>query len=420
MELPREFVKMMEKMPGVDIGMFLSSMQRDVPVSVRLNSRKPGASFEGMKPVKWCENAFYLPQRPDFIFDPLLHAGAYYVQEASSTIYETVTKNISGKLGNIPLNVLDTCAAPGGKTTAIINGLPDGSFVWANEYVAKRASILKENLTKWGYPDIKVTNLDTSFFSRGDQLFDIVAVDAPCSGEGMMRKDEFAIKQWSPDLVSKCASLQKEILKNVSSSVAPGGFLIYSTCTFNTVENETNALFIKDELGFEPYNLSFPSEWGILPGIDVNFPVYRFMPHATEGEGLFLAVFRKPGEWKQRKISESKIEPANRDSLKKNNKLKEDNKRAKKSHNKIKESDDGLTVEKILSVDFNPDSVISVNLKLEEALTYLRGETIILDPSVPKGTVVVKYNDFPLGAVKNIGTRANNLYPKPWRIKKVL
>lgn len=378
-ELKKDFIEMLRNLLG-DEAMDLIKVLDEPPVtSVRLNKRKPGADFKGAIPVKWCESGFYLPERPDFIFDPLLHAGAYYVQDASSMIYETIITDLVHRFNAstppIYLKILDLCAAPGGKTTAMINALPDGSFITANEYSQKRVGALKENLAKWGYPNVLVTNKDSSFYAGQTESFDIVAVDAPCSGEGMMRKEEAARTQWTPQLVEQCATLQREILLNAVKTVKPGGFLIYSTCTFNHRENEENAEFIADELGMIPFDPQFPSEWGIHKGIETLLPVYRFMPHITDGEGLFLAVFRKAGEWEPTAISQKSI--------------------------------------------INPvPNFPTVDVDRSTALAYLRGESINLSPDSPKGMVTITFKGLRLGEAKNIGSRANNHYPKPWRILK--
>lgn len=390
MQLPYGFIEMSERLLGEEAGAFLEAMRRDPVVSVRLNSRKPGADFNGARRVKWCDKGFYLPERPSFTLDPLLHAGAYYVQDASSMIYYPTVHALLPHLGQAPVRVLDLCAAPGGKTTAIIDALPDGSRVTANEYVGKRAGVLRENITKWGYPLASVTNRDSAWFASTGQTFDIVAVDAPCSGEGMMRKERKAVEQWSEELTAGCASLQREILANAASAVAPGGFLIYSTCTFNRKENEENAEFAAGELGLEPFDPAFPEEWGIPRGIGTELPVYRFMPHKTEGEGLFLAVFRKPGDFEPPRLP---VMPAK-----------------KVMASPVPEMAD------ILSTDFDRDAYPLAELDERQALAYLRRESITLSPDVPKGIVVVTYKGLPLGPVKNIGSRANNLYPKNWRI----
>lgn len=380
--LKEEFKEMLRNLLGEEAEELIKALDTPPVTSVRLNRRKPGAEFDDAEPVKWCDSGFYLKQRPEFIFDPLLHAGAYYVQDASSMIYESVVKVLTERFAeSLPegnpayLKVLDLCAAPGGKATAMINALPDGCDVTANEYSSKRVGALKENIDKWGYPNVVVTNKDSSYYGSQGESYDIVAVDAPCSGEGMMRKEEMARQQWSPKLIDECASLQKEILKNAEASLKPGGFLIYSTCTFNRKENEENAAYIAGELGLQPIDCGFPEDWRIQKGIGTDLPVYRFMPHKTKGEGLFLAVFQKPGEWVADRSPKKRITATGAD---------------------------------------HPH----VDVDKATALSYLRRESIILPPDAPRGLVTITYKGLPLGEAKNIGSRANNLYPKNRRILK--
>lgn len=381
--LPEGFIEMIGNLLGDESTALIESLDQTPVTSVRLNRRKPVTIFPEGEKVKWCESGLYLPERPEFILDPLIHAGAYYVQDASSMIYETVASIISSQLlkdnPDTRLKVLDLCAAPGGKTTAMINALPDGTHMVANEYSSKRVGVLRENLIKWGYKNVTVTNKDSAYYSDQADTFDIVAVDAPCSGEGMMRKDNEARRQWSQELVDRCSVLQREIVANAIKCLKPGGFLIYSTCTFNRYENEDNAKYISDELGLEPVDLKLPEDWDIPRGIGSHLPVYRFMPHKTKGEGLFLAVFRKPGEW----------EP----SVKRNN------------------CNDQLE-------NLSDPSYPLVDVDKATALAYLRRESIHLPDDSPIGFVTISYMGLPLGPAKNIGSRANNLYPKNWRILK--
>lgn len=376
--LPDDFILMLQELLGEEEATALAKALDEAPVtSVRINKRKAVNEFCDTEPVKWCKSGFYLKQRPEFILDPLLHAGAYYVQDASSMIYETVGEILLKKLNNDKsewLNILDLCAAPGGKTTALINAMPDGTEITANEFSSKRVGALRENLDRWGYANVNITNKDTSFYAEEGENFDIVAVDAPCSGEGMMRKEEMARTQWTPELIAQCSRLQKTILRNAEKALKPGGFLIYSTCTFNRQENEENAEYIKDDLGLLPVDLHLPEEWGICAGIATDLPVYRFMPHKTKGEGLFLAVFRKPGDW-------------------------------------------SLNKKKRITVD-NKTSFPLVDVDKETALAYLRGESITLPPEAPRGEVTITYRCLPLGEAKNIGSRANNHYPKNRRVLK--
>lgn len=415
MDLPSGFIDMIRNLLKEEADEFLEAMQQPPVTSVRLNSRKPGAEFPDGRSVKWCSNGYYLSERPIFTLDPLLHAGAYYVQDASSMILREVVSRLTDSQ---PVTLLDMCAAPGGKTTAMIDALPDGSRIVANEYVAKRAQILKENLAKWGYPLVTVTSYDTKVFAERGDHFDIVAVDAPCSGEGMMRKDTDAVAQWSPELIGKCAQLQKEIVSNAVKALRPGGHLIYSTCTFNRSENEEVAQFLKDNLGMIPVDMDFPEEWGIPRGVESDLPVYRFMPHRTEGEGLFLAIFRKPEETDRENHIKTGLSRDNRNEIRERESGRKVNKRKEEQFkDKRQKEDEKLPeIEEILSIDFNRQRFPEADVDKETALSYLRRESIILNPEVPKGPVVITYKGLPLGLAKNIGSRANNLYPKGWRI----
>lgn len=397
-ELPEKFKEKMRSILGCEADSLFEALDDEAVTGVRLNKRKSGAEFSDGIPVDWCQSGYYLSERPEFIFDPLFHAGAYYVQDPSSMIYETLVENLSKKLlAEFPgavLRVLDLCAAPGGKTTAMINGLPEGTEVTANEYSPKRVGALRENLVRWGYPKVMVTNRDSAFFAEGGEKYDIIAVDAPCSGEGMMRKDEFAREQWSTELVEKCSALQKDILKNAMKALKSGGFLVFSTCTFNKEENEENATFMVEKLGLEPYDPCFPEEWHISGGINTELPVYRFMPHRTRGEGLFLSVMKKPGEWKPSPYFKMRL----------------------KEERKTKT--DVPDYEEIMQCGNLLPEIPKLELSLPDAQSYLRREALRTSDEVPKGPVIVTYKGLHLGAAKNVGTRLNNLYPKHLRILK--
>jgi len=410
--IPPEFIKMVETLPGIDMTAFMRAISKPPTVSFKLNRRKTTDVSElgyGMPDrVSWCGSGFYLDQRPKFTLNPLLHAGVFYVQEASSMIYETITSQLVKDYGLTASSlVLDMCAAPGGKTTSMINALPDGSYVVANEIVPQRAKILRENLIKWGYPEVMVTNSPVNALATVGKVFDLVAVDAPCSGEGMMRKDEDAVRQWCPGLVAKCTSLQQSILSEAVKALRPGGFMIYSTCTFNCHENEENVQWLITEHNLEPVDMRLPDDWGIGGALGTDLPVLRFMPHLTRGEGLFVAVLRKPGD----------IPSANREKV-----LSTIRKKTcvildgipTVSH---KGKGEIPTSEWALSTGFPRDIFPTAELDLDTALGYLRHEAIRLDTNYPRGFTVVTYRGHPLGFVKNIGTRANNLFPPEWRIK---
>ena len=275
-----------------------------------------------------------------------------------------------------PVAMLDLCAAPGGKSTAAITVLPEGSTLTSNEPIRSRYQILEENITKWGYNNCSVTNLYPRDFRKKKEKFDVILCDVPCSGEGMFRKDPNAINEWSLQNVEKCWRLQREIVADAWECLNPGGILIYSTCTYNTKENEENVRWIMEEYDAEILSVPTEPSWGITGSLLEGFeaPVYRFIPGFTRGEGLFMAVLRKKGT----------LGPG-----------------------------PSVPLGPVPSVHDFP----KVDLPYFEALKYLRGEALVLPTDTPKGFVTVTYKGFALGEVKNIGNRANNLYPKPWRIK---
>ncbi|MDE7135735.1 MAG: RsmB/NOP family class I SAM-dependent RNA methyltransferase, partial [Muribaculaceae bacterium] len=302
MEFPKplklEFVAMLDRlkaMPGGDVVEGLADVlaTTEPAVAVRVNPRK-NAMPSGMRKVPWADRGFYVDgERPRFTMDPALHQGRYYVQDPSSMALSAIVGQLAKESGHKPLLYIDACAAPGGKTTAAIDALPPGSLVVANEFDRRRADALTENVIKWGYPDCVVSQGDTARFCRLPEIADIIAVDAPCSGEGMMRKEDAAVEQWSDGLVERCAGLQRDILGNMWAALRPGGYLIYSTCTFNRHEDEENLEYIVNELGGEPVDLDLPLGSGIAGAIASPYPAYRFLPGKVEGEGLFSAVVRK-------------------------------------------------------------------------------------------------------------------------------
>lgn len=448
MELNPLFIEMLDSYGDGRIdGLVKALRSTDPSVSIRLNRRKICAPPGDGERVPWAELGYYLPSRPLFTLDPALHQGRYYVQEASSMIVGEIVRRLSA--GAVaPLRYLDACAAPGGKTTAAIDALPDGSLVVANEYVPRRAAILSENLIKWGYPATVVSRGDTRRFSRLRGVFDIVGVDAPCSGEGMFRKDEEAVAQWSPGLVAECAGRQREILANVWPALRPGGYLIYSTCTFNRRENEEIADWLIGEFGAEPVDMDFPDEWGITAGIDSDYPCYRFLPHRLRGEGLFVAVVRKQ-EGDECRLKPPKSNKPDKSVAKLSEWI------TNGSECVIEKSGDGVIAYRRLdaavigllrqsldvvscgvelaeqkghdfvpahslamSQSLNRESFPLIEVNLDTALTYLRRESVMLPEGTQKGYVLLTYQGQSLGFVKNLGNRSNNLYPCAWRILK--
>lgn len=496
MNLPPSFITRTSQLMGEDACRELcEALQHDTPVSIRINRNKCSMEIENARNIPWASDGYYLSCRPTFTFDPLFHAGSYYVQEASSMFVERAVR----KYIDSPSVMLDLCAAPGGKSTLLRSSLPEGSILVANEVMRNRSQILAENIIKWGHPDVMVTNNDPADFTSLGPVFDAILTDVPCSGEGMFRKDEVAVEEWSPANVGLCWERQRRILRDIWPCLKPGGILIYSTCTFNREENEDNVAWIAKELGAEVLPVDIEEGWNItgnLVGnpsvnssvIPVNesenpsensvnpsdnpsgngFPVYRFLPHKTEGEGLFLAVLRKDGYMED--IDDDIFSGIKPKKNKKPAKGKNDkNLRPAVFPGEIKgwvnASEDmeylvdgsmaymvsvklnllemlmrssihnlnilhrGITVAEMKGKDWQPHHSLAMSIRLdkdsfpqaelsyEQAISYLRKEAVVLDSSVPKGYVLVTFNDIPLGFVKNIGNRANNLYPQEWRIR---
>lgn len=446
MTLPQEFVNMIEGYGFAPFSGLADTLQAAQPeVSVRLNPGKNTALPSAAVPVPWWQGGFYLPERGAFTFDPQLHQGTYYVQDAASMFIARVADVIAG---GQPVRWLDACAAPGGKTTAVLDALPQGSVVVANEFVRTRADILRENLAKWGKPDVKVTNADTKIFRKYPGLFHVVAADVPCSGEGMMRKDPEAVAQWSPGLVESCARRQKEIVENVWQALMPGGYFVYSTCTFNRTENEEMVQWMMDEYGAIPVEIPVEASWGISSGIGVDFPCYRFIPGITRGEGLFIAVLRKPASGtprqnvknkaRQRKAMQPKADirgwllpEASVEIVEEKDKVvavsttplaleMPEELRPAMEMAIIKGRDFIPTQQLALSTILSPGCFPAVEVDRLTALQYLRCEALKLPDNTPKGITLLYYNGRPLGFVKNLGNRANNLYPAEWRIRSTV
>ena len=296
MLLPEEFIAYTRPLLGEEIfNKFLSTLDESSPVSIRLNpfkaDRKCVKICEFDSQVAWCKNGFYLNRRPNFTFDPLFHMGLYYVQEAASMFVHQVIQQYTG--AKQPVTILDLCAAPGGKSTAVRAALPNNSLLFCNELVGQRAQILVENLQKFGHPDVIVTNNLPRDYQKAGVDFDIILADVPCSGEGMFRKDPNAITEWSLLNVEKCWRLQREIIRDIWPCLKTGGLLVYSTCTFNNKENEDNIEWILSELDAEILPIDITSDWHITGSLTTSLPVYRFIPGISRSEGLFMAVLRK-------------------------------------------------------------------------------------------------------------------------------
>lgn len=288
--LPEKFEESIRKKLGSQFPSFLASLQDPPPVSIRVNPFKNNHN-NIFSPVPWSQYGIYLPSRPAFTLDTHFHAGSYYVQEASSMFLEQALKQ-SVNL-NTPLNVLDLCAAPGGKSTHLLSLLNRQSLLVSNETIRSRATILSENIQKWGYPNAIVTNNDPRDFQQLKGFFDVIVVDAPCSGEGLFRKDPEAMNEWSADHVQLCSNRQKRIVADVWDALRENGVLIYCTCTYNENENEKNLKWLQENYQVEFLKLTTDTSWGIEEVSENKIFAYRFFPHQAKGEGFFISVMRK-------------------------------------------------------------------------------------------------------------------------------
>ncbi|MCD8309683.1 MAG: rRNA cytosine-C5-methyltransferase [Prevotellaceae bacterium] len=466
MNLPAAFLSSIERLLGpVEAGRLAEALAGTPSTAIRLNARKltVDAPYER---VPWCASGRYLPRRIPFTFDPLFHAGAYYVQEAASMFVEQAVGRYAGEEA---VAALDLCAAPGGKSTLLSGCLPRGSLLVANEVIRGRAQVLVENMVKWGDPSVVVTNNDPTDFARLGGFFDVLLADVPCSGEGMFRKEAAAMDEWSPEAVELCRARQRRILADSWDCLRQGGLLIYSTCTFNTEENEGNVRWLCDTLGAEALPLEVPADWhvtgNLLPG--ESFPVYRFLPHRTKGEGFFMAVLRKaeasPGAMAAEAGGGIRMEKrggkrGGKDGLSTATRagggdavrswlrspdefvwLQEGGRisafpqrhsaRLQALHASLRILKAGVTVAEAkgrdwlphhalaMSTALNPEAFPHVPLDYQQAIAYLRKEAPAPAADAPRGIVIVTYKGIPLGFAKNLGNRANNLYPMEWRIR---
>ena len=466
MTLPEAFIEDIKAyLPASELAPFIQALtDSEQTTSLRYNRAKC-AEKSGL-PIGWNpDDGVYLVERPNFTLDPLLHAGCYYVQEASSQFVTHVLRSLVKE----PVTALDLCAAPGGKSTAMLSVLPEGSQLVSNEIDRRRARILSENITKWGYPNVSVTCNAPADFRKLVHQFDLILADVPCSGEGMFRKDAGAVSDWSPQKVNACVALQREILDTIWPTLKPGGIMVYSTCTFNVHEDEEMLAYICEELGAEALEIPTVDTWHIHPPIVGQRPCYRFMPHFTEGEGLFMAAVRKR-ENNTEPYASRKPDNKRKGSgktLGKNDRSKPafDLKKAAPTllsqldceatleltaegtlraiptgHKALHDAlvgqglyllQSGIEMGTIKGRDIIPAHALAlsivrkenafptVDVDLNTALNYLRHEAITLDASAPTGYVIVTYQGHALGFVKNLGNRSNNLYPQEWRIRFV-
>ena len=451
--LPNSFLDSLQKMPGFDRASFVAVHElKEQVTSLRLNPAKPIDKNKHLflnktQEIPWCTAAFYLPTRPSFVTDPLWHAGAYYVQEASSMFVQFVLSQIIP----VPTNqkVLDLCAAPGGKTTLLASYFPNGLVV-ANETIKSRNAILVENVTKWGGPHVVVTQNDPSHFKSLPDFFDVMVVDAPCSGSGLFRKDPNAIEEWSLESVQHCSTRQTRIIEDSMDTLKVGGYLIYSTCSYSFEEDEKMMDHIASIPGMINTRIQVPQDWNIVA---TESPIqhaqgFRFYPDKVKGEGFFISVFQKQETTTTNYYSEDvKLIQATKSemeliqsyfelptdykfinhqgSLLGMSVLFEGELKALLKNLYIKKM--GLTIGEIKGKDFIPSHALAMSnwsnlpfgrLQVDEqtALQYLRRADLLLPGG--KGWQAITYQDIRLGWVKLLPNRSNNYYPNEWRILK--
>ncbi len=450
-KLPQAFVTQMEGLLGNDYAQFEAALLRPSKRSIRLHPHKWNQPL-GLKQVPWYKHGYWLDEDATVTYDPLFHAGTYYVQEASSMFLAQLLEAVIQDKEE--LTVLDLCAAPGGKSTLICDVLNEKHLLVSNEVIKTRVNILDENLLKWGYNNVIVTHNDPADFNRLGTFFDIIVVDAPCSGEGMFRKDPAAINEWDEAHVELCCSRQKRILSDIWQVLKPGGIIIYSTCTFNREENEHNMRWMQQEYQAEGVHLNIPGFEGVETGMENGIPFYRFYPHKVNGEGFFASVIRKPetAEWtnhtgkrekwsKDRKVQQKQAIP----EIAKNILTKEDSYvflhkeefrcfsqtfkdaleqismclkiyRAGTPLGILKGKDFLPDMAVALSIHLNKELFTCIDLTYEEAIKYLSKEEFTLTQE-SSGWNIMCYNGVPLGWIKALPNRFNNYFPAEWRIR---
>jgi len=469
-------IQSLQHVSGFDEKAFIAVHESgDQVTSVRLNPQKDGTANRGEKVrdnpsllnhatghlppaishlpvttrVPWSSQGYYLSSRPSFTFDPLFHAGVYYVQEASSMFLEQAllqTTDVSR-----PLRILDLCAAPGGKSTLLQSLIHKDSLLVCNEVIKSRASVLEENIIKWGAANTVITNNDPSHFARLENYFDVIVVDAPCSGSGLFRRDADAINEWSENNVALCSQRQQRIIADVWPALKQNGILIYSTCSYSAAEDEAIADWAMTALQAESMPLHLPGDWHIIETRSANQAYgYRFYPDKLKGEGFFISVLQKKngGEFMYPKAGRRALDKPGKTAtglvmtwlnLEKDLilfKQQEDiialpavlEKEIPILQSALYIKKAGIATGKLAGNDFIPDHQLALStlinknipeiaLNRQEAIQYLRKEDMKISVA-QKGWALVSYEGYPLGWIKLLPNRFNNYYPKEWRIIK--
>lgn len=444
-DFPADFAAIMQQQLGEDWTDFVAAFAQKRPVSIHLNHAKPGLTF-GDEPVPWNPSGYYLAERPSFTTDPHFQTGRYYVQEAGSMFLAFVVAALRQK--KTLRTTLDLCGAPGGKTTILLNHLPEDTVVISNEVIKSRFAVLRHNLTKWGRPNVIATQADPKHFAACRGLFDLVVVDAPCSGEGLFRKTPEAMQEWSLANVQLCEARQRRILHDAQPLVSSGGFLVYSTCTYNERENDGNVQWLLNEGGFASVDLPVPAGWNIAR----TRYGYQFYPHHTRSEGFFMAILQRAEETdtpnKRKKAPPAYYPPASRQarSIAQQWLAKEADHailQDPKGHlyavaaqvppllpflQAIKRYVPGIPLGQLKGTDLVPGHALALSVLLSpqiprwavneaQALAFLRKESLDRAAAPERqGWYLVTYDGWGLGWVKRLPNRINNYLPKESRI----
>jgi 16S rRNA C967 or C1407 C5-methylase (RsmB/RsmF family)/NOL1/NOP2/fmu family ribosome biogenesis protein len=450
-EIPSSLLDSLEKVVGFDRQAFIKAHLSGEPVtSVRIHPRKfssINSQFSFADPVPWSQYGYYLNERPSFTFDPCFHAGCYYVQEASSMFLEQALKQTVDLTQ--PIKVLDLCAAPGGKSTHIQSLISKESLLVSNEVIKSRVSVLKQNIIKWGFSNIIVTNNDPKHFERLGGFFDVIVVDAPCSGSGLFRRGESSVNEWSFENVQLCFARQQRILADILPVLKENGILIYSTCSYSKEENEDIEDWLVKEMKLKNEKLSINKDWGIIETISEKTKSYgyRFFPDKVKGEGFYLSLFRKE---KETKINRFKIAKPEMISLKERQFLESWLK--KDDYKLIKHSDRvfafpaslienllilqsclylhyaGTAIGEIIRDKLIPDHALALSPLISEqvsrvevdyntAIAFLQKKEITVISAL-RGWQLVSFENVYLGWINVLPNRINNYYPKEMRILK--
>ena len=454
-QLPEKFVATLTAELGAEECQALcAALDTPATVAIRMHPDKPSTAADGARPIAWSDGGYYLDERPSFTTDPAFHAGAYYVQEPSSQFVGYLLRPIIERTPQ--LRLLDLCAAPGGKSTLYSSLVGCDGLVVANEINRQRAAVLADNVRKWGVSNVAVTNNDPAHFAGFEQWFDVVAVDAPCSGEGMFRKTPEARDEWNDGSAAMCADRQLKILQDIWPTLRADGTIIYSTCTFNRTEDEGLLERFSEWVGEDELeaadDVKIGEDWGIVCNRIGVWQTFRFMPHRAEGEGFFAAIARKSsnagGKSRNPKSRKTIFSAPDKKSVTELERWVKEPKQMKwtaindtyygyyASHaddmRVLAESmtviHSGVCMGQIFKGKLKPEhslamftglntsAIPTVEVSREMALDYLRRGDIGVTEQMVEGINLLCYEGLPLGWIKRVGNRSNNLYPNSLRI----